>query len=219
MRRIFRLSIVALIVLANIQLAAIAAGPVQQQEDGWVAIKADDGVVFVWNVRDAHFTLAIKGKDIKPLNDPEHIFFRIDGMVFQVQMAAISEFAADAREKKLDDKAILAAHRDWESKFLEDLLKSKLNVHTFNVRLTNGRDASLWQYDMPLGTNEDVKQQVYLTMVNGENVLLLNIAVTSGISEETARKYLLDTMATMKSSPTTIDVQKLADTLRSGGKP
>jgi hypothetical protein len=214
-----RLVMITVLVFANVQLSTIAAHPVPQQEDGWAAIRSDDGIVFVWNVKDTHFTLAIKGKEIKPLNDPEHIFFSVDGMVFQVQMVAISEFAPNAREKKLDDKAILAAHRDWESKFLEDLLKTKLNVRTFNVRLTDGRDASLWQYDMPVGTNADAKQQVYLTAVNGENVLLLNIAVTSGITEETARKYLLDTMATLKSSPAVIDVQKLADAVRSGAKP
>ena len=45
-------------------------------------------------------------------------------------MAEIAQFAPDAKDKKLDDKAVLAAHREWESKYLEGLLKSKL---TFEI--------------------------------------------------------------------------------------
>jgi hypothetical protein len=92
------------------------------------AIKTIDGYLLVWNRPDLHFTVLIKGKDIKPLNDTEHVFFNVDGMVFQIQLASVSEFAPDAKEKKLDDMAILAAHRDWESKFIEGLLSSKLKV-------------------------------------------------------------------------------------------
>jgi hypothetical protein len=119
------------------------------QEDGWVAIKTNEGLLFVWNVRELHFTLAIKGKEIKPINDPDHIFFNVDGKVLQIQLASINDFAPDAKEKKLDDKAILAAHRDWEAKFIEELLHSKIRVQRFNAKLSNGGEASLWQFDMP----------------------------------------------------------------------
>ena len=124
-----------------------------QQEEGSATIKTNDGILFVWNLSELHFSLTIKGQDIKPLEDPDHIFFTVDGKVLQIHAAAIREFAPDAKEKKLDDRAILAAHRDWESKFIEDLLKSKLRVQTFNVKLSGGGDASLWQFDMPEGTD------------------------------------------------------------------
>jgi len=223
-RNIIGLAVVTLMLIAGARFQSITAqttepAPAQQQEDGWAAIKIDEGLLFVWNVKEAHFTMAIKGKDIKPLNDPDHIFFRVDGMVFQLQMAAIGEFARDAAEKKLDDRAILAAHRDWEVKFLEDLLKSKLNVRTFNVKLSNGADASLWQFDMPATANSEASKQIYLTSVNKNYVLLLNIALTSGVTEENSRKYLLETMASLKKSSDTIDVQKLAESIRAGTRP
>ncbi|HSS22212.1 MAG TPA: hypothetical protein VLL54_19230 [Pyrinomonadaceae bacterium] len=219
--------VIAIFLIAAAQLQSATARSIsepgatqqQQQEEGWAALKTDDGILFIWNVKDVHFSLAIKGKEIKPLGDPDHIFFSVDGVVVQVQMAAISEFAKDAKERKLDDKAILAAHRDWESKFLEDLLKAKLTVRNFNVRLTNGADASLWQFDMPAATNSETSKQVYLTTVNHDYVLLLNLAVTNAISEADSRKFLLDTIATMKSSPETIDIQKVADSLRAGTRP
>ena len=190
-----------------------------QQEDGWVAIKTDDGILFVWNVRELHFTLAVKGKDIKPLNDPDHIFFMVDDKILQIQVAPIREFAPDAKEKKLDDRAILAAHRDWESSFIEGLLKTKVQLHTFNVRLSNGGDASLWQFDMPAGTNVEEKTQLYLTVVRGDGVVMLNSVATATTSEETTRKFLLDTMATLKTSPVVIDVKKLAESVRQGVTP
>jgi hypothetical protein len=190
-----------------------------QQEDGWVAIKTDDGILFVWNVRELHFTLAVKGKDIKPLNDPDHIFFSVDGFVLQIQVAPIREFAPGAKEKKLDDRAILVAHRNWESGFIEGLLKTKVELHTFNVRLSNGGDASLWQFDMPEGANVTEKTQLYLTVVREDGVVMLNSVATATTSEETVRKFLLETMATLKTSPVTIDVQKLAESVRKKGAP
>ena len=178
------------------------------------AIKTIDGYLLVWNRPDLHFTVLIKGKDVKPLNDSEHVFFNVDGMVFQIQLASVSEFAPDAKEKKLDDKAILAAHRDWESKFIEGLLSSKLKVQSLNTKLSNGGEASLWQFDMPEGMNVEARKQLYLSVVSGDYVVLLNSAVTAAISEETARKFLLDTMATLKFSSTPIDVKKLSESIR-----
>lgn len=178
------------------------------------AIKTIDGYLLVWNRPDLHFTVLIKGKDIKPLNDTEHVFFNVDGMVFQIQLASVSEFAPDAKEKKLDDMAILAAHRDWESKFIEGLLSSKLKVESFNAKLSNGGEASLWQYDMPEGMNAEARKQLYLSVVSGDYVVLLNSVVTAAISEETARKFLLDTMSTLKFSSTPIDVKKLSELIR-----
>lgn len=189
------------------------------QEDGWVAIKTGEGMLFVWNVHELHFTLAVKGKNIKPLNDPDHIFFTGDDMGLQIQVAAIREFAPDAKEKKLDDRTILAAHRDWEATFVEGLLKSKIQLHTFNVRLSNGGDASLWQFDMPEGMNADAKSQLYVTVVREGYVVMLNCEATATISEEAARKFLLETMATLKTSPDAIDVKKLSESVRKGVTP
>jgi hypothetical protein len=190
-----------------------------EQEDGWVAIKTDDGILFVWNVRELHFTLAIKGKDIKPLNDPEHIFFMVDGKALQIQVASTREFAPDAKEKKLDDRAILAAHRDWESAFIEGLLKTKVQLHTFNVRLSHGGNASLWQFDMPQGMNAEAKTQLYLTVLRDDYVVMINSEATTTTPDDTSRKFLLDTMATLKISSVPIDVTKLAESVRKGATP
>jgi hypothetical protein len=221
----FALMVVLLLVVSVCGAASVRSatyptlGLTTQNDQAINTIKTSDGYLLVWNRPDLHFTLLIKGKDIKPLNDPEHVFFNVDGMVFQVQLASISEFAPEAKEKRLDDKAILDAHRDWESKFLEGLLGNKLKLESFNAKLSAGGEASLWQFDMPEGMNAEARKQLYLTVVRGDYVLLLNSVATATISEETSRKFLLDTMSTVKMSSTPIDVKKLSESVRKGVNP
>jgi hypothetical protein len=61
------------------QTNSLLYGVSLQQTDVWALIKTDDGMLFVWNIHKLHFTLAVKGKDIKPANDPDHIFLTVDG--------------------------------------------------------------------------------------------------------------------------------------------
>ena len=202
---------------ARITDQEVAASP--QQEDGWATIKTDDGILFVWNVRGLYFSLAVKGKEIKPIDDPEHIFFSVDGRVLQIQLATINNFAPDAKEKKLDDKAILVAHRDWESKYIEELLHRKLTVRTFNTKLSSGNDALMWQFDMPDGMNAEVQKQLYLTLVAKDYVLMLNSEANANLPDGEGRKFLLDTIATLKISATPIDVQKLSNSIKERAAP
>jgi hypothetical protein len=190
-----------------------------QPEDGWALIKTADGVLFVWNVKELHFTVAVKGKDIKRVNDPDHIFLSVDGKMLQIQAAEIRDFAPNAKEKKLDDKAVLAAHREWESKYIGELLKSKLTLHSFSVNMNALGAASLWEFDMPAGMNAEVKTQVYMTVVRGDYVVLLNCEATTTSPEVEVRKFLLDTMATLQTSAEPIDVLKLSESIRAGKKP
>ena len=187
-----------------------------QDESAVSSIKTVDGYLFIWNRPDLHFTVLIKGKDITPLDNTDHIFFNIDGLTFQLQLATVSEFAPDAKERKLDDKTILAAHRDWESKYLEGLLRSELKVQSIDTKLDNGGQALQWQFDMPAELHADAKKQLYLTIVSGNYILLLNSVATNTISDDVARKFLLETIATLKVSPTPIDVKKLSESIRKG---
>ena len=190
-----------------------------QQTDGWALITTADGVLFVWNVHELHFTLAVKGKDIKRVNDPDHIFLNVDGKILQIQAVEIRDFAPDAKVKKLDDKAVLTAHRDWESKYIEGLLGNKLTLHSFSVNTSALGAASLWEFDMPEGMNAEVKMQSYVTVVRGDYVVMLNGEATNTISEAEVRKFLLDTFATLKISEVPFDVKKLSESIRAGRNP
>lgn len=191
-----------------------------QQEDGISAVKTEDGVMLVWNQPDIHFTIEFKGKDVRPLNSTEHVFFNVDGMPFQVQSAAISEFMKDADRKKQDDKSILIAHRDWESQFIQNsLFGKKLNLQSVPQKLSNGSEALLWKFEMPAMpevTNSTAKAQIYLTVVSGEHVILLNGVVEGAIAESTVQKFLLDTILTLKVSSKPINLRELQESIRKG---
>jgi hypothetical protein len=201
------------------QTNSLLYGASFQPEDGWALIKTNDGVLFVWNVKKLHFTVAVKGKDIKRVNDADHVFLSVDGKMLQIQAAEIRDFAPNAKEKKLDDKGVLAAHREWESKYIEELLKSKLTLHSFSVNMSALGPASLWEFDMPQGMDAEVKTEVYMTVVRGDYVVLLNCEATTTTPEVEVRKFLLDTMATLNTSAEPIDVQKLSQSIRAGKQP
>ena len=62
----------ALVVFAI--LSSMRVGARVPQENTWAGIKTDDGVLFIWNAPGLSFTLDLKGKDIKPFEDPKHHF-------------------------------------------------------------------------------------------------------------------------------------------------
>src|SRR6185436_8862244 len=127
-------------------------------------------------------------------------------VVFQIQSVAISEFAKNARKQKLNDAAILIAHRDWETQYLEQRAGTKLNITTVPQQLRNGSQALLWKYDKPPTRGSE---QMYLTTVTGNHVVILNGVVAGKASETVVKRLLLDTIATLEVSSRPIDLPKV----------
>lgn len=184
------------------------------QEDGITALKTEGGVLLVWNQPNDYFTLEIFGKDIRPLNASGRVFFSVDGIPFQIQSVPIGEFLKDAGRAESSTQSILAAHRNWESQYIESALGRKLDVRSSPVRLKGEREALFWKFDMPKGISNDAKQQQYLSAVNGPHVLLLNGVVTGGQKEETVRNLLVASMESLKRSQKPINLRELQETLR-----
>lgn len=188
------------------------------QEEDVVAIKTADGFLLVWNTPGIHFTLPVRGKDVRAVNSSEHVFFNVDGVMFQVQTVAISNFMKAGAADRPDAKAILLAHRDWESDFIQtNLLGTKVNVQTSPQKLKNGSAALLWKFDSPKvvqGEESKVKQQMYLTTVMGEHVILLNAGVEGTATEGAVQQLLIDALESLKVSSTTIDVKELQESIR-----
>jgi hypothetical protein len=203
--------ILALVFLFALGVGALTANA---QEEGPAAIKTRDGYLFVWNRPGLHFSISIIGQDVKPLADSDHIFFNVDGKVLQIQSLPISDFLPDKDRKGLDDKAILNAHRDWESQFVGELLHQKLNVQSSSGKLGNGSEVLLWQFDMPEAMAAEAKKQLYLTLVSKDYLLLFNSVATTTISESAAHKFLSDTVATLKISVDPINVKALQESIR-----
>ena len=72
---------------------------------------------------------------------------------------------------------------------------------------------------MPKDMRAGAQKQLYLTLVAQDYVLLLNSAASAASPDVDERKFLLDTIATLKFSSTPIDVKKLSESIRAGNKP
>ena len=201
---------VATTVLLLISSWSVLAG---RQADDIAAIKTDTGFLIVWNGPEIHFTLGLNGKDVRPMARPGtgSVAFNVDGVVFQLQTVAISEFLKDVKKQKLSDQAILMAHRDWETQYLEQTAGTKLNVTTAPQQLGNGSQALIWKYDRPKTRGSE---QMYLTVVSGGNVIILNGVVSERNTASAVQQLLLDTISTLRVSPRPIDVMKLRESIR-----
>jgi hypothetical protein len=202
----------ATILLLSISTSSVLASH-QADGDGVAAIKTETGYLIVWNQPEIHFSLEVKGKDVRPMNRPASgsVAFNVDGVVFQVQTVAISEFLKNAKKQKLTDQAILIAHRDWESQYLEQTVGTKLNVTTASQQLSNGSHALIWKYDKPKTKGSE---QMYLTTVSGNNVVILNGVVSEKITGSVVQQLLLNTISTLRVSSRPIDVMKLRESIR-----
>ena len=203
--------------IVNALLLLISTGSVsantQADGNGIAAIKTNDGFVIVWNEPDIHLTLALKGKDVRPMGSPGtgSVAFNVDGVVFQLQTVAISEFLKNAKKQKLNDHEVLMAHRDWETQYLEQTAGTKLNVTSTPQQLSNGSQGLLWKYDKPKTRGSE---QMYLTMVSGSSVVILNGVVSERNPASAVQQLLLNTISTLKVSARPIDVMKLRESIR-----
>ena len=190
MRYIKIITLTFLILFSTINLLA------QDGERGGI-IKTDKGILIIWNEPKNNYTLEIKGNKIKPIPD-KRIMFLADGKFLQLMTVPKKDFLKKAQKQDLDDKAILAAHRDWEAQYLGTVFKETLKVDSSWQKLSNKTDALWWSFEMPSKTNSQAKKQVYLIVSKGDYILLLNSVVTEKVDEKTVQQFLMDTMATLK---------------------
>src|SRR5207237_4368672 len=147
------------------------------------------------------------GALLKPI--PGGPYFSLDGKFLQTINAETKEFLKGSRDKRLDDKDILAAHMKWESDYISETLGAKLKIESNYVKLSNGTTALEWAYDMPtVSAAQTAKRQLYLIIVNGNGVFGLNTAVEQVGEEKSRRQFLLDSMNTFKPRETPLNLDK-----------
>jgi hypothetical protein len=121
----------------------------------------------------------------------------------------------DPSNVKLDDKAILAAHRDWESDYISKTLGRELKIESEFLKLPGGQDAISWSYKMPKVMDaQTAKVQLYLAVVKRDHVLLMNTALEDESGWRDAKNYLMQTMLTLKPSDKPLSLQTASENLR-----
>ena len=187
----------------------------QPQENSGL-IKTADGVLVVSNEPGSFYTLEIKGKSIKPIPD-RPFWFTVDGKFLQVVNAEKAQFLKDAADKRLDDKAILSAHRKWESDYISETLGAKLNINSEWLKLSNGMTAIAWNYDMPhVADKQTAKRQLYLIVVKGDRVIGLNTVVEEDGQDKILQQFLIDTMNTFKPRDAPLNLERARELVLKG---
>ena len=204
--------------IAFLILCTASLSRAQKEDYGRGIIKTEYGFLHVWNEEpDNYYTLEIRGKDIRQ-KSTEQIMLNVDGKSLQILTVPINKFLGDTKNIKLNERAILTAHQDWEFKYLEETYKEKLTKQSSWQKREGGGEALSWDIVVPASAKSNVTKQVFLTAVKGNYVMMLGGVVTSEIEESAARKLLTDTLATLKASDKPIDLNKLSEAIKKGSK-
>jgi hypothetical protein len=101
--------------------------------------------------------------------------------------------------------------------YLGKIFGRQLFASTDWLKLTSGETALLWTFNVSNETADpnQAKKQLYIATVNRDRIYVVNSAVTSIDNDEQAiRKYLLDTINTMKRSDKPLSLEKAAESIR-----
>jgi hypothetical protein len=196
--------------------AGAAAVLAQEAPAESTLIRTKTGVLLVHNEAGLNFTLALTGKDIQPMDSQDHIFVKIDGRVTQLHTVSIAEFAPELKDRKLNDWLLLERHRDWEADYIGNALGTKVKVTSEVLTLNQNRPALFWSFPVPAEVDKQTKSQLYLTVVSGKQVIMINCAVQTNDYEALVRKFMIEAMNTLKLSDKAIDVQAVQEAIRKG---
>ena len=180
-----------------------------------VAIRTRTGYLWVNNEPDNWYTLEIPAESVTRTSNTRKVF-SVDGMLLQIVTTGTNKFLGERAREALDDKAMLEAHRDWEAKDSEQSYMTKLTIESSWQKLTNGKDALLWKFNVPASADTGLKKEVYLTLVKGESVLMLGGIVTEEIKEAATARLLITTASSLKVSDKPIELNQLKDSIRKG---
>jgi hypothetical protein len=179
-----------LVLLSLAPHAAHAADQVIQTEHGYKLVSDGSG---------KPFTVEISGKEVRQQHlDVDPLIFSVDKMVLQVVCPEINGFLNAGKRKKMDDRGVLTFHRDFEAEYLEESNQTKFNIESSWRTLENGREALLWTFKMPADRTKNVTEQIYLTTLAGNRVLMLVTSLTAQTDREASIQLLLNTASTLK---------------------
>ena len=162
------------------------------------AVRTPQGARFIWNQPGNNFTLDIRGNDVRPNNSTTDVYFKADGTVIQIQVAAIGQFVSAS--DRPDNRKILIAHRDWEAQHAETILGNLTVTETTDVKLETGRQALFWKFAVPEKFAQVGKTSEFLTTVNGNYVIVVAANAADQSNEERVRQVLVNTLLTLKVS-------------------
>ncbi len=101
-------------------------------------------------------------------------------------------------DKDSSDLKVLVTYVVSESEYLSEQFQTKLNIQMQKAPVANEKDVLIWYFEMPSGTNAQVKYQIYANMIINEHIIGIASPVFANQKLETVRDLLTDTISSVR---------------------
>jgi hypothetical protein len=146
-------------------------------------IKTSKGLLVISNEPGNVFSFEIRGKKISSLPGGP-LRFSVDGKYLELFQHDKAPFVAAANKKDLTELEILEWHRQWYLDQVAKTFNTKLDVESIPLKIKGDKDVLKWSFPMPPDAGyKNLKRQSYLSIVQGDKILMFNSAWTTEIVE------------------------------------
>jgi|GEM_PF-3793528 len=204
---------------AKAEAAEASPRTVEKQQPGGplegdvAGIKDSDGMVIVWNRSTPYFKLKVEGNEFAGYG-PGGVWFKVDGVVLQVKSTETTEFCSATPAKS--PEAVLLAHRDWEYRYMQEVLGVKCALQSWAGKLDDGTPILYWDVTPETTSSEGASKHLFCTRFLDGSVVVLYSVETKDVSLDRAKNLIFFGITHIEFSKEKINFQNLQKELAAG---
>ncbi len=177
------------------------------------AVYTKEGVTVFSNFENDFFTFEIRGKNPHAFQKGRNFFVNVNDKGFQYNVVSLSGFLSPEEMKNKNDSAVLRKHMNFELKYFEAEVKTRLDVKAENKKSRNGRMILVWSFAMPK-QDGNVKKQLIVSTMTKSHVLVLNGIIIKEKDYKETCKILENAMNSLRLQETAIHPEALQVSLK-----
>jgi hypothetical protein len=184
-------------------------------------VNTKDGVLVFSNKENDFFTFKLEGKNPNAFMKGGNFFVNVNNKGFQYNVVSFNDFLSPEEMKNKNDSIVLQKHLKFELKYIEENLKTHLDLKVENKKCKNGRIILVWSFTMPqkaenakkLQDVESVKKQLFISTITKNHVLVLNGIIVKEKDYNEFYKILVNGMNSLRLKETATDPDAMEDSL------
>jgi hypothetical protein len=144
------------------------------------------GAIMVYNFPNSHFTIRVEGERVTPAKQP-FVFF-VDNRALQLVHVNLKDIGNFAGCNNLEDS--LKFHQQYELDYLTRTMHAELVLESRETSRVGSKLFLFWQYNLPPEMKAQLEQQIQLTTIVGDKLLMLKTAGTKQEKVSDLNKWL-----------------------------
>ncbi len=153
------------------------------------SIRTKEGYIQVFNHKESFYNIHLKGKKISPKRS-DVVTYNIDGNLIQIYTHSVDDVELSGNSKDL-----LKAFQEKEKSFIEEKLKTSIDVKTEQLTNRNGLKYVYWYFKSPVSKDanpneKSVSEEHYASVVCNKKILSLYSVVIDGVNSSTIKNAL-----------------------------